>query len=67
MNLTKNSVSELYKGVCNKEKWDKYLLQHLNKKTSTPTELESLIHWAKTTYIEIIEDTNMRKSIAVNY
>lgn len=66
MNPTKNSVSELYKGVC-KKKWDKYLLQILSKKTSTPTELEYLIHWAKTAYIEIIEDTNMRKSIAVNY
>jgi hypothetical protein len=38
-------VIELYKGVCKREKWVGYLLQHFNKKSHTQTEIESLIHW----------------------
>ncbi len=29
MNLTKNAKGELYEGVGKREKWTKYLMQHL--------------------------------------
>ncbi len=61
MELTKNS--RVIQRHAQKEKWFRYLLQHLNKKKPAQTELESLIHWTETTCIEpkqvmsIMEDT----------
>jgi hypothetical protein len=43
MNLTKNVRVGLYDGVQKREKWVKYLMQHLHKEKPTPSEIEASI------------------------
>ncbi len=43
---------EFYEGVHKREKWVKYLMQHLCKKKPNPAELKSLIHWTERTSIK---------------
>jgi hypothetical protein len=49
MNITKNSKGELYDLVQKREKWVKYLMQHLHKEKPTTSETENLIKWSETT------------------
>lgn len=44
INSTKNTKDELYEGDHKREKWVKYLLQHLYKNKPNSTELKSIIH-----------------------
>jgi hypothetical protein len=43
MNLTKNAKDKFYDGVQKREKWIKYLMQHLYEKKPIPSEIEAVI------------------------
>ena len=43
---------ELYEGVHKREKWVKYLMQHLCNEKHNLAELKSSIHWTETTSIK---------------
>ncbi len=64
MNLTKNVRVGLYDGVQKREKWVKYLMQHLHKEKPTPSEIEASIKWNETNNIEIKQ---YMKIIEVHY
>ena len=44
---------ELYEGVHKREKWVKYLMQHLCNEKPNLAELKSLIHWTETISINL--------------
>ncbi len=60
MNLIKNARGELYRGVQMREKWLKYLMQHLHKEKPTSSNGVKPLTLKESS-------TSRRKSNAINY